>query len=289
MKNFLITALIFVSFQMIAQDFATKLYFKDGIGRVDSIKVGFSTSATDSLNSQLGEIKLSDPQIDTTFFVGISDVRINGNTNETAKFRTKTKYVNTSRPDYLRFINIDLICKNYPLTISWNKSLFQDTNRSKSFIISSHPGGWFDVGEQPHWLNSEDSIKYYTTNLSNDYSKNYLYETGDFYIDSIHSKPVKIWRLYVDFAGSDFNMDVRKTNNSKDIIFPNPCQDILHINSEQSTQGFMQLFSLTGCLLFEQSCSGSSMSINMTKFAAGTYLLQINNGIQISTYKIQKK
>lgn len=284
---FLLSALsIFhVSF---SQDFSTKLYFKDGIGNVDSIKVGYSTIAGDTLNNLLGEKKLLDSQIDTTFFVGISDVLITVNETETAKFRSKTKYVNTNCPDYIRFINVDLICKNYPLTISWDKKIFQDSNRSRSFIIASHPGGWFDVGEQAHWLSTSDSVMYYTTNLANDYSKNYLYEVGDYYIDSIHSRPVKIWRLYVDFASSNFNLAVRETNKSGNEIFPNPCKNFLNIKSDQSNAKFYQIIDLTGKLLHNESYIGFNKCIDVSDLSKGIYLLKIIYREKVNIYKIQK-
>lgn len=287
-KYFFILLALSIFSVSFSQDFSTKLYFKDGIGKVDSIKVGFSTNATDTLNNILGENKLLDSQIDTTFFVGISDVLINANTSETAKFRTKTKYVNTNRPEYLRFINIDLICKNYPLTISWDKKLFQDSNRSKSFIIASHPGGWFDVGEQPHWLSTSDSVKYYSTNLYNDYSKNYLYEVGNYYVDSIHSKPIKIWRLYVDFASSGFYLAINEIDKSKDVIFPNPCKNTLNIKSDQGNAALIQILDLTGKLLYSESYIGFTKSIDVSGLSKGIYLLKMIYNEKINTFKIQK-
>lgn len=58
MKYFLVMVISISNLTLYSQDFSTKFYFKDGEGRIDSVLIGYTENATDSLNNSLGEIKL---------------------------------------------------------------------------------------------------------------------------------------------------------------------------------------------------------------------------------------
>lgn len=273
-----------------AVEFSTKLYFKDAAGHTDSVMVGYSSIATDSLNAGLGEVNLLNSQIDTTFFSGISDVIADASIYKykKANYRTKTKFSTYNNP-LNQFLSIDIICKNFPITISWNKLLFQDTIRSKSFISASYPSSGFDVGEQPHWLCYDDSLMYYTYNSGNDYSKNYLFEAGNYYIDSINSKPVKIWTLFVGFAGYKFNTRLNTNDIDNSIIYSSPCTNNLNIKFGQVKKRLIQLYSLTGQILYNEFQNNSNISIDVSNLESGMLLLKILENNKVQVYKITKK
>ncbi|MHB9141171.1 MAG: T9SS type A sorting domain-containing protein [Paludibacter sp.] len=274
-----------------AQEFSTKIYFKDAVNHKDSITVGYSSIATAVLNPALGEVNLLDNQIDTTFFSGLSDAIADANIDKykKANYRTKTKYTTYIKPYHQQFLSIDVICNNFPITISWNKQLFQDTARSKSFITASYPGIIYDVGEQPHGLCYDDSLMYYTYNLDSDYSKNYLFEVGNFYIDSIHSKPVKIWTIFIDFAGTDFNTGFRDIDVENVISYTNPCENTLNLKFSHKSRRLIELYSITGILLYSKYQSETSEKIDVSANDSGIYLLKVQENNKSNVYKIVKK
>jgi hypothetical protein len=227
----------------------------------------------------LGEKDLFDAQIDTNFFVYVSDVIAfeNGKFLK-PKYKTKKQLLN-SKLNALP-VCIDIICKEFPLTIKWDKLQFQDTSRSQSFIISIPPGGWFDVGMGPLRLITSDSVVY---------SQQYMNEWVNYYTDSIHAKDVKVWKLYIGFANSKDNTGFEIIENTSHKVFPNPCQNSLTIQFANEKTVNLQLSNITGKLLFSEHFKGTSTSIDMSDLQKGIYLLKIIENTNYYVYKIIKK
>lgn len=285
----LIFEFMFLNISVFSQEFSTKLFFKDAVGRVDSITVGYSLSATDSLNSALGEKNVPLDQIDTTFFVGISKIEHVG-VDKFAKptYRTKVKYADFNKPDYNRVLHLDVICKDFPFTISWNRNDFRDTLRSKS-CLSTVLDGWIDIAGYTGWLSQSNEMVFYDYNKAGNYSRNYLYGNynENYHLDSITSKPIKTGDLYIAFLEHDFNLGYENILNSKIKVFPNPCNKYVNIVQNNDNFLYVKIYNLSGILLQEHRITNSNY-IDVSNLPKGTYLLKINSQNNVNVYKIQK-
>ncbi|MEI6755287.1 MAG: T9SS type A sorting domain-containing protein [Paludibacter sp.] len=286
----LIFGFVFLNISVFSQEFSTKIYFKDAVGRVDSITVGYALLATDSLNSALGEKNIPLDQIDTTFFVCISKIEQVG-PDKFAKpvYRTKVKYADFNKPDYNRVLHLDVICKDFPFTISWNKNDFRDILRSKS-CISTSPPGWSDLGGKLEWLGQTDNMVFYDYNKTENYSRNYLYGNynENYHMDTIISKSIKTGDLLIAFFGHDFNVGVNDIINSKISIFPNPCKEYINIDVSNKTNFTIKIYNLTGVLVRNETITANTTKIDMSTLPSGIYLLKIGSINEITKIKIQK-
>lgn len=280
---------------LFAQEFSTKIYFRDNAGNKDTITVGYSLyGSRDSLNATLGEYNIPESQIDTNFFAGIRWFNSDQSSlNRFMKpvFRTKIKYVDFKEPDYRRTISIDVICKNFPLILSWDKVVFQDTIRSKSYITTTHPGGWFDVGGYTDWLSESDSVVFYDYDRTQDYSKFYLYNTDNstYYLDSIQSKPLKIGSLYIGFLEHNYSLGIENMVISNVSIYPNPCGNILNINFENNDLKKIQIYDSLGKLIINKFVNGKNERLDISDLNKGICVMKIINNNKINTIKIIKE
>ncbi len=255
LTTFLFTATALLSHAEPMTDFSTKLYFQDAVGNKDTITVGYSNRArADALNKNLGEINVFYENIDTTFFIGISDVKENYG-DRIATYRTKVKYADSRGAEYSRVLALDIICKNFPIKISWDKEVFQDSMRSKSFL-TTEPGGWFDASRTPVWISETDSMILYDYNKNNDkdYFKWYLYGERNlsYYTTVIQDELQRIGKLYLGFLKHNSWLLTLKTNDITDEnlhIYPNPCKEFINIQSdkEKAITG-IELYNLQGRL-----------------------------------------
>jgi len=277
MKKLLFLFVLFPVY-LYSQDFSTNFVFKNAIGKTDTLVVGYSTNATDSLDVSIGEKNIPDAQIDTNFFVYASNVIAfeNGKFLK-PKYRTKKQLLN-AKFNVLP-VCIDVICKDFPLTIKWDKLLFLDTSRSQSFIIPGPPGGWFDVGVGPLRLNTDDGVVYSQYDMT---------DWANYYIDSIHAKEVKVWKLYIGIANSKNNVSIKNIENISNNVFPNPCHNSLSILFTNEKNVFIQLSNLTGKTLFSEYFKGTSTNIDMSDLQKGIYFLKVSENYNNYVYKILK-
>ncbi len=287
MKKLLIFLLFPLSSTLVSQEFSTTFVFKDAIGNQDSIVVGYSPLATDSINESLGEKKISETEIDTIFHVYISNVKVKyyGDKNcyyEKARFKTKKKYaklistkdISTWNDEYI--IKVDVLAKFFPITVFWNKTLFQNDTLLNSFIISSQPGFWFDAVESPTILSINDSILY-----SPDGSKFLCY------YDSIQSVLVPIHKLYICFATKDYAFSIHNDQVSDIKIYPNPCNSFIRVNFQQESDYLLEIITLDGQLVRKEKVHKSS-TINLSELPSGVYILRLKNKNSNFYYKLIK-
>jgi len=271
--------LLIIAYSMMlhSQDFETRVIFKNSKGSIDTIIIGYSPDATDSLDIFLGELNLSDYEIDTNFSVYATNIVIldNGKTIKPA-FRTKKQIVHFIKNEYIRYVCVDVICNDFPLTVKWDKLQFQDTSRFHSFIITAPPGSWFDAGDSPYLLSEADSVTY-------SYLNNY---NGKFYFDSIYGKKIKIWKLYIGFASQSNLLEVKNHRNDQYSIFPNPCQNLLNVLGDSYKMAIIQIFDTNGKLLYNKRFENKLNLIDMTHFQSGFYIIKIGDNY---VYKIIKQ
>ncbi|MEI6755364.1 MAG: T9SS type A sorting domain-containing protein [Paludibacter sp.] len=129
-----------------AQEFSTKLYLTDKNGKKDTLEVGYDANATNGMDAAFGEISYSSP-IDSTkfqaFIIGqcwqCNDFLQNPYYLKKQIMKPSAHYVSEGA------IPIIFPYESLPVTISWDKSLFMNTNRDCSVITDWLPGRWYDI------------------------------------------------------------------------------------------------------------------------------------------------
>jgi hypothetical protein len=113
----------------------------------------------------------------------------------------------------------------------------------------------------------------------------------------LHANPVigkNYYRLkMVDNDGSYSYSSVRLVSFNKDVIvtvYPNPFLNRLNItvSGENNTHNTLRIFNYGGQQIM-QKIFASVISLDVSKLAAGVYLVQIDNGERIQNFTMQKQ
>jgi len=64
-------------------------------------------------------------------------------------------------------------------------------------------------------------------------------------------------------------------NNSNVSIFPNPANDLVTITAESSTVAEVQIFDLTGKMIYSNFSLSSRLEVNTSNYASGTYIVKV--------------
>ena len=64
-------------------------------------------------------------------------------------------------------------------------------------------------------------------------------------------------------------------NNSNVSIFPNPANDLVTFTAESSTIAEVQIFDLTGKMIYSNFSSSSRLEVNTSNYASGTYIVKV--------------
>jgi len=116
-----------------------------------------------------------------------------------------------------------------------------------------------------------------------------------FYADNVQQLPSRrlFYRLKkVDKDGQYKYSEVFSIHISANTIFnvyPNPAQDILHVQlGSNTTQSTVEITDLAGKLLFNKSfnTTGNVLEINVANFTAGTYIVRIITGDKTASQKV---
>lgn len=89
------------------------------------------------------------------------------------------------------------------------------------------------------------------------------------------------------FTYSNIILLVHKSSKSLD-IFPNPVKDILTISGLKQF-GIIRIFNVEGKLMLQQNVSANTITIDMSAYAKGMYLLQYQNEGEVVNQKIMKQ
>ena len=160
----LIFFLFFLPIITSAQEFSFELYFEDALGNRDTLVLGYDPLATDSIDVAFGEENIIAQPWDSVFEVRIGDKRYsetNPNWNTENSFLSKKQIVssycesiyNTSFPLTLQFYT-----SNFPVKLSWDKSLFADTCLTFSLFYGKLHAYDLDVGGIHSFFKWQDSL-----------------------------------------------------------------------------------------------------------------------------------
>jgi len=141
-------SLVIICFQCFGQEeFSFSIYFEDAAGNKDTIIYGFDNLASDSIDSDFGELDIVNEPWNSTL-----DVRIAENTRSNrwewgattpffySKKQITKKQCDRTDPGHI----VEILTRNWPVTASWDSSLFHgpclDTSAFSS-CVTDYCGG----------------------------------------------------------------------------------------------------------------------------------------------------
>lgn len=240
---------------------------------MDSLSYGYDIAATNGIDASFGEIDiLSVPR--SGFNVRFSDVLVNGKT--TPNYQSKKQIIPNKCPDWLLNdfgVSIEVDGKNFPITLKWDKNLFKDSCRIGTILTDVHPGGWFDTrGHFRTFLAEADSVVIKAPYYS--------------YTNAASKKINVLWIAFMDssvykipFDPMIFEPDPLGIHHlSQDVtieVFPNPVQDILHINTTKNIES-IELYDMYGKRVLTETAKNMNL-LNLSSLPSGLYLLKLSD------------
>ena len=273
MKRILFFFAVSISLTSYAQQFSFQMYFKDAIGNRDTLTLGYDTAATKLIDAAFGEVNIIGVALDTAFDVRVTDEYEKHQVGGQGTFHTKKQitYYDCDSVTYNRQV-IDIWTKHWPVTATWNKTLFTDTCRVWS-LFASHLGdvsGPSDLGWEV--LLQNDSVTF----TRNAWGVN----GGPFQYDSM---PV-FFQMFNDGSIQIGAVHEQDKLNSQVKIFPNPATNSISIDVKKEVAvAFYNVFGQL-VLLTEQK-----ENINVVNLPIGLYLIRVADKFgRTQTVKFQK-
>ncbi|MEJ6492474.1 MAG: T9SS type A sorting domain-containing protein [Flavobacteriales bacterium] len=96
------------------------------------------------------------------------------------------------------------------------------------------------------------------------------------------------WEFVYGNVGGNLGMD--ETEASTASVYPNPSNDIINISLDKGELLKIELYSMTGRLLFKQYLNSSTYTLNIGDYPSGSYLVRVfNQNNDVTNTKIVKK
>lgn len=230
-KTFVLV-LSFCAFLLNAQDFSTKFYLKDKQGGRDTLELGYSGAATFGLDTQFGELSYDSP-VDLSKFC--ASIIANGSNKELVQIIqnreltlfSKKQIVPNRQGVYVEqnAVGIMVPFDSLPITISWDKSLFENDERDFSLITDWTIGAWFDAGNctVKSYLKDVSSVQIPKT------TSNYTYDNGV----TQHA----MYIFYIAFANEEnVKVDVKNIQQPEASILVNQKNGVINIDNRSNEQ-----------------------------------------------------
>lgn len=72
-------------------------------------------------------------------------------------------------------------------------------------------------------------------------------------------------------------------------VYPNPFTTFLTVNAGSAGKNVVRVFDVNGKLVSQQAFTGSTTVLDVSKYAAGGYVVQVNSSDKMQTFKVQKQ
>ena len=251
------------SINLYAQRYEFTLYFEDAIGNRDSIILGLDPTSTTGIDEAFEEINILSEPYQDGLDVRIVDGWLSLIESRDVSYHSKKQIL----PKELDILNIIIHTDYFPVTASWDQDYFLSRDSiSKTFITSIHPGGWFDTGSPSNLgtvaLRAKDQVTF-TSNISENYNKNYLYILGD-------TMPT----YWFTFAAED--TEIVSTNDrtieSNYKIVPNPTSGLITVDFPiNNPVKSLILYNLHGQAIRQSE----DETLDLSPFSRGIYFLKL--------------
>jgi hypothetical protein len=258
------------------KDFIAPIILTDASGRVDTIIIGIQSDATQGVDSIYGESYLSHSLIDSNFafFTSIREANLFNYAKpfvlpDLISKKNIVPIANTPTGKR-QFFYTYVLTNNPPIKLQWDSSRFFEYNAS--FVVSSHPGGWFDVGDQPVFLSQKGNC----TKLG---------LKSHFILDStVFGTSKKFFILYFgihslpEVSISSFEYDEMK-------IYPNPINQ-RKLKIEGNEVANISITNSIGVLIYSSDESMKEYSIDFENYPKNVYFLRIETKLKTKFYKL---
>jgi len=242
MKTIFTSAAILISVQIaLTQEFQFTMYFEDAAANKDSLIIGYDSTATNLIDEAFGEENILDKPLDTLFEVRIMDPFENYGE---ATFHTKKQVVpdNCLRDKPWQIVTIGIKSNNWPVTASWDSTLFNIECREGSVFTSLRPGGWWDVTSvfsdlQRIGLASQNSVTFSSNLINNGY------DFPDFGSTHFEDTLSHFWLAFGDSNLIKINIEEEFPEFK---IYPNPATDYLYFEEGTHRIKTIQLINSAG-------------------------------------------
>lgn len=286
-KIILITAILthtISGFSQLTPEFEFQLYAEDFLGNRDTITIGYDSRAAayDTINTQFGEIDITNTPFDSTFEMRVSTNNFPGGGNLPHQFLQSKKVIakwSCQGFPYYWFtdVSISIRSKNLPIRLEWDVTQFQDTCNDALAFSEFYQWGslWLFRENVPHYdmKTNGNAIIYNNPGSSAPFN---IYQaplqgggTGDVYGVTL-------------YIGSEKAI-VANTSNIKTHLtaktFPNPATHQLHIEIPEAFREAetFRVFSANGQLVKRESVSQYQMTTEVGSLANGLYFYTIEN------------
>ncbi len=283
-RLFLLIIILSFASMIFSQQFSLPIYFQDAIGNKDTIILGYDNNGTDSIDAALGETNIISVPLDSSLDVRITNEWLKRNKFYTiGTFHTKKQIVNNSCGSWLSLITIDIYTKHWPITASWDSSLFNNYCLNGSVLTSVNPRGWWETGSPSNLLRVE--LKNYnkvtfTSNVDAIYNNNYAY------INSTDDTIPVFWQMFADSTLLLLNVNKIKGISSFR-AFPNPADDYLNIETGRNFNEFLyKIYDIVGKEVYSCIINTPNKQINVSSFHDGVYIQKLISRDHVSTKKL---
>ena len=250
------------------EEFSFIIKFEDSLGNQDSLILGYDEDGSEFIDGLFNEINI----IDLPWQESGLDVRISDVWEGTESFQTKKQIL---KNDNFELVVIDIKSDNWPITASWDSSIFSVEKIGGTLITSINPGGWWDTGSPSSMerviLREIAAVTFTSNDTSNLFNPNYSYIDNN--MDTI---PV-FWFL---FAGDSLSTNINQqvNINQKLHIYPNPTSN--YVNLQLSTNNFQngkwQIYNTEGQLLVNQSLKSNEEVYHvLLDYPSGIYFYSV--------------
>ena len=267
MKKLIFILICLVSKLSFSQTFSFEMYFEDATGQKDTLTFGYDATATDSIDASFQEVNIISQSWSNQFEARICVFEtpyFSGDESDTASVVGHLKKQIKKEDCLDQSLYVSLIQLNnavYPVSISWDHSLFTDQCRSNSIITDWHPGGWFDaiIGNNPEYptiLKDLDSAFYTHTSTHHIDNNQDTTDVLFFALGNINQVFVELKELEEDMS-----------------IYPNPTTGIINfnLNGNQHIQS-VKLIDVHG---HRFNTPVISNGIDLSEFSSGIYFMEV--------------
>ena len=279
-RPILLLVLAFCSFIAKGQHFELPIFFEDANGNKDTLILGYDITASKGMDAALGEKDILGTHYTKPFEVRASmydyqniregDPRI----NESKKMMIESSCVEPTLYDEENSIMVLIKCDNWPIKISWDNTLFQDSCRAMS-IVECRPGGWFDVCGGN---NSFDVLEMKNKNMVSIVQTEY----------SIATQTDTLFALFFPLSRK-IDVGVEKPSLHEIVsVYPNPASRSIIINQGEITDMTYQLIDMQGAVIKSLPIPYAHHNViwDISDVDSGSYVLtMLQGGKVIGTQK----
>lgn len=267
MKELFTLTFIMASNLLLSQEFSFQMYFEDKQGNRDTITLGYDDNASDSIGTEFNELNIIDQARSQDL-----EVRISNASNFEDRIPSKESKISISSNRCNDFWfprwTISISSSNWPISASWDSTVFDKECIIGTVITGFPPGAWFDAGgccsglEYEYLKDTSKIIFNPSFAADNDASEGFINAAGD-----------TISQLYFAFGDAkQLGVSTSDISFQDDIsVWPNPAKNFLQIKNHIDGEAWI-IYDLAG----RRMAKGHQSKIDVSNLRPGLYLIKIS-------------